>query len=224
MAELLFPAEWRTAVVMMPHPDDSEFGAAAVAKWTSAGKEVRYVFACRGEMGIAGIAPEEAGPLREAEQRRAAEIVGVRDLEFWDFPDSNIRNSPDLRNKIADTFAALKPDVALTIYGGPEFAPGVPNQRDHVEFAAAVVAAYDSLTDPPRWLFSVGPAGTHIETVDGFIDIAVESFAAHEKYLSTLDPDTPVMDQARKVLDMTTPARADAGGSRAVEFILERSR
>ena len=82
---------------------------------------------------------------------------------------------------------AAQPDVALTIYGGPEFAPGVPNQREHVEFAAAVVAAYDSLTDPPRWLFSIGPAGTHIEMVDGFIDIAVESFAAHEKYVSTLE-------------------------------------
>jgi hypothetical protein len=100
----------------------------------------------------------------------------------------------------------------------------VPNQRDHREFAAAVIAAYDSLTEPPRWLFSIGPAATHIETVDGFIDVAVAALAAHEKYLSTLDPDTPVVEQARKVLDMTAPARADAGGRRAVGFMLQRSR
>lgn len=220
-----FPTDWRTAVVLVPHPDDPEYGsAAAVAKWTSAGKTVRYFFACRGEAGIAGMPPEETARVREAEQRRAAAIVGVRDLEFWDFPDSNIRNSPELRTKIADTMAELKPDVVLTVYGGQEWAPGVPNQRDHVEFATAVVAAYDSLTEPPRWLFSIGPAATHIETVDGFIDLAVESLAAHEKYLSTLDPHTSVVEQARKVLDMTTPARADAGGRRAVGFILERSR
>jgi LmbE family N-acetylglucosaminyl deacetylase len=218
-----FPTDWRTAVVLVPHPDDPEYGcAAAVAKWTSAGKTVRYVFACRGEAGIAGMPPDETGRVREAEQRRAAAIVGVRDLVFWDFPDSRIRNGPQLREKIADVLAELKPEVALTIYGGPEWAPGAPNQPDHMEFAAAVVAAYDSMTDPPRWLFSNGPGATHIETVDGFIDVAVESLAAHEKYLSILDPDTPVVEQARRVLDMTTPTQAD--GRRTAGFVLERSR
>jgi LmbE family N-acetylglucosaminyl deacetylase len=216
-----FPSDWRTALVLVPHPDDPEYGtAAAVAKWTSAGKTVRYAFACRGEAGIAGMPPDETGRVREAEQRRAAAIVGVRDLYFWDFPDSNIRNSPELRTKIADTLVELKPDVALTVYGGPEWPPGRPNQRDHIEFAAAVVAAYDSLTDPPRWLFSNGPAATHVELVDGFIDVAVESLAAHEKYLSTLDPATPVVDYARRVVDMTT--LSGAGGRRGVEFILQR--
>lgn len=220
-----FPLDWRTAVILVPHPDDPEYGsAAAVAKWTSTGKTVRYAFACRGESGIAGMAPDETARVREAEQRRAAAIVGVRDLDFWDFPDSNIRNTPELRNRIADLLAELKPDVALTLYGGPEWAPGVPNQRDHIEFAAAVIEAYDNLTDPPRWLFSAGPAGTHLEAVDNFIDLAVESLAAHEKYLATLDPDTAVREQARKQVDMSTPVRPDFGGRRAVEFILERSR
>ena len=55
--------------------------------------------------------PEEAGPLREAEQRRSAAIVGVQDVQFWDFPDSQIRDTPELRAKIADTITALAPDV-----------------------------------------------------------------------------------------------------------------
>jgi LmbE family N-acetylglucosaminyl deacetylase len=218
-----FPSDWRSAVVLVPHPDDPEYGcAAAIAKWTSAGKSVRYVFACRGEEGIAGMPPEETGPLREAEQRKAAAVVGVGDVDFWDFPDSNILNTRELRAEIAATLAALKPDVALTVYGGPEWAPGFPNQRDHMEFAAAVLEAYDSLTDPPRWLFSNGPGATHIETVDGFVDVAVESLAAHENYLSVLDPATPVVEQARRQVELTTPARPDFGGHRTVGFILER--
>ena len=167
---------------------------------------------------------DETGRVREQEQRQAAAIVGVRDLDFLGLPGQQHSQLSRTAQKIWDALAELKPDVALTIYGGPAWARGVPNQRDHMEFAAAVVAAYDSLTDPPRWLFSIGPAATHIETVDGFLDVAVESPAAHEKYQSTLDPHTPVVDQARKVLDMTTPARADSGGHRAVGFILERSR
>ena len=219
-----FPTDWRTALVLVPHPDDPEYGcAAAVAKWTAAGKTVHYALACRGEAGIAGMAPEDAGPIREREQRRSAAIVGVDDVQFWDFPDSRIHNTPELRAKIAETITALKPDVVITIYSGPEWAPGAPNQRDHIEFSNAVAAAYDSLTDPPRWLFENGPDITHGEVVDGLIDVAVASLAAHEVYLSVLDPDTPVVQQARQQVDMTTRPRPEFGGHRTVEFILRRS-
>jgi LmbE family N-acetylglucosaminyl deacetylase len=218
-----FPSDWRSALVLVPHPDDPEYGcAAAVAKWTAAGRTVHYALACRGEVGIAGMAPEQAGPLREAEQRRSAAIVGVDDVQFWDFPDSHIRNTPELRAKIAETIVELAPDLVATIYSGPEWAPGAPNQRDHIEFSNAVAAAYDSLADPPRWLFENGPGGTHCEMVDDYIDLAVASLAAHKAYLSVLEPDIPVIEQARKQVDMTTEPRRDFGGQRAVEFILRR--
>jgi LmbE family N-acetylglucosaminyl deacetylase len=219
-----FPGEWRTALVLVPHPDDPEYGiGAAVAKWTAEGNIVHYALASRGEAGIAGMPPEQAGPLREAEQRRSAAIVGVDDVQFWDFPDGRIRNTAELRAKIADTITAVKPDVVISIYGGPEWAPGAPNQRDHMEFAAAVLGAYDGLADPPRWLFENGPEITHGEAVDGYIDVAVASLASHEAYLSVLDPDTSVVEQARQQVDATTQLRADFGGHRTVEFILKRS-
>jgi len=221
-----FPTDWRTALLLVPHPDDPEYGcAAAVAKWTSQGKTVHYALACRGEVGIAGMAPEEAGPLREAEQLRSAAIVGVQDVQFWDFPDSQIRNTPELRATIADTITALAPDVVLTIYSGPEWAPGAPNQRDHIEFSNAVAAAYDSLSDPPRWLFENGPDITHAEVIDDeCYDRAVASLAAHEMYLSVLDSDTPVQEQARAQVDMATTPRPEFDGRRTVEFILRRYR
>ncbi len=220
-----FPTDWRTALVLVPHPDDPEYGiGAAVAKWTAAGKTVHYALASRGEAGIAGMTPEDAGPVREDEQRRSAAIVGVDDVQFWDFPDSRIRDTPGLRAKIAETITALKPDVVITIYSGPEWAPGAPNQRDHIEFSTAVAGAYDTLADPPRWLFENGPDITHGETVDGYVDVAMASLAAHVKYLAVLDPDTPVEDQARQQVDATTAPRAEFGGRRTVEFILRRSR
>lgn len=217
-----FPTDWRAALVLVPHPDDPEYGiAAAVAKWTAQGKSVRYALACRGEAGIAGMPPEQAGPVREAEQRRSAAIVGVDDVDFWDFPDSDIRDTNELRAKIALAISDTKPDVVVTIYGGRQWAPGMPNQRDHIEFAAAVSAAYDALPDPPRWLFQNGPDGTHAEVVDGYIDVAVAALAAHTIYLSILDPQTPVVEQARRQVDLAVPTRPDCGG-RAVQFILER--
>ena len=216
-----FPSDWRTALVLVPHPDDPEYGcAAAVAKWTAGGKTVHYALACRGEVGIAGMPPELAGPLREQEQRRSAAIVGVDDVQFWDFPDSQIRNTPELRAMIAETITELAPDLVATVYSGAEWAPGAPNQRDHIEFSEAVAAACDSLAVPPLWLFENGPEPTHCEVVDGYIDIAVASLAAHDAYLSVLDPDTPVLQQARKQVDMATPPRPDFGARRTVGFIL----
>jgi LmbE family N-acetylglucosaminyl deacetylase len=219
-----FPADWRSALLLVPHPDDPEYGcAAAVAKWTAQGKTVHYALACRGEVGIEGMPPEQAGPLRESEQRRSAAIVGVEDVQFWEFPDSQIRNTPELRAKIADTISVLKPDLVLTIYSGPEWAPGQPNQRDHIEFSNAVAGAYDSLRQPPRWLFENGPDVTHAEVIDDdCFERAVKSLAAHEVYLSVLDPATPVLEQARKQVDMTTTPRPEFEGRRTVEFRMRR--
>ena len=59
------PDDWQRALVIAAHPDDIEYGiAAAVAAWTAAGKEVRYLLATRGEAGMAGVPPAEAGPLQ----------------------------------------------------------------------------------------------------------------------------------------------------------------
>lgn len=218
---LPFPEDWGSLLVLVPHPDDPEYGvAAAVAKWTTAGKTVRYALASSGEAGIAGMEPGQAGPLREDEQRRAAAIVGVSHVDFWGFPDSNIRNTPELRAKIAAVIGELRPDVVVAIYGGAEFGPGMPNQRDHIEFAAAVTDAWDTLADKPGWLFQGGPGPTHVEDVEAYLDVATESLAAHDVYLSVLDPATPVPEQARRVVDMTTSAQP---GRRVAGFRLQRS-
>ena len=201
-----FPENWQTALVLVAHPDDPEYGmAAAVARWTASGKRVIYALASSGEAGIAGMDPATAGPVRENEQRTSAAIVGVDEVEFWGFPDSEIRNTAELRDRVRDTICRVHPDVVLSLYGGPEWAPGMPNQRDHMEFSAAVLDAYDSLdVERPRWLFENGPAATHRVDVADQIDLAVRSLAAHEQYLSVLDPGTPVAEQARRQVDMST--------------------
>jgi LmbE family N-acetylglucosaminyl deacetylase len=218
-----FPTDWTTALVLVPHPDVAEYGcAAAVAKWTAAGKTVHYALASRGEVGIEGMPPEQAGPLREREQRRSAAICGVSDVQFWDFPDGDIRDTSALRTKIAETITALAPEMVVTIFGGAQWASGVPNQRDHIEFSNAVAAAYDSLSNPPIWLFECGPDITHGEVVDDHVETAVDSLVAHAVYLSVLDPDTPIEEQARNEVDAETPPRPEFGGQRTVAFIQRR--
>ena len=57
------PENWSRALAIAAHPDDLEYGAAAaVAVWTDAGKDVRYVLVTRGEgFPTAGTAIDHLG-------------------------------------------------------------------------------------------------------------------------------------------------------------------
>ena len=49
------PEDWETALFVVAHPDDIEYGsAAAVARWTGQGKKVVYCMVTSGEAGIDG--------------------------------------------------------------------------------------------------------------------------------------------------------------------------
>lgn len=116
----------------------------------------------------------------------------------------------------------VRPQVIISMYGGPGWGPEWPNQPDHIEFAAAVLQAYDALDDKPRWLFENSPDATHVEEVADFIETAVQSLAAHQKYLSVLDPGTPVVEQAHAQVERATAAREDSDNQRVVTFELKR--
>ncbi len=212
-----FPENWSTALVLVAHPDDPEYGlAAAVARWTSQGKRVVYALATSGEAGIEGMSPAEAGPLREGEQIASAAAVGVSEVEFWGFPDSEIVNNSELRTKVSETIARVAPDVVLSLYGGAEWAPGKPNQRDHMEFAQAVIDAHDG----PSPLYCNGPEVTHAVDVDGFTDAAVRALECHRVYLEVLDPSTPVADQAAAQVESSTQPIEGFPAARATGFQL----
>ena len=118
------PGDWQRALVVAAHPDDIEYGlAAAVAVWTAAGKEVHYLLATRGEAGIAGMPPAEAGPLREAEERASAAVVGVSEVEFLDQRDGVLVAGPELRRDLAGGIRRHRPELVVTTYGGDTWTP-----------------------------------------------------------------------------------------------------
>ena len=224
-----FPTDWTRCLVLVAHPDDPEYGmSAAVARWTTEGRHVVYVLASSGEAGIERMAPEVAGPVREEEQRRSSAIVGVTEVEFLGFPDSRIVDGPELRDAVADAIRRHRPDVVVSLYSGPEWAPGAPNQSDHMEFGAAVGTVFDDLAAAagvesgearPRFWFESAPDPTHYVVVDGFVETAVDALAEHSEYLSVLDPDTPVRDQARtQVENVCAPREGLADGRPVVGF------
>ena len=65
-------------LVILAHPDDESFAAGGtLAKYAHQGVQVILLCATRGEAGISGVNPSEAGEVRERELRRAAEHLGI---------------------------------------------------------------------------------------------------------------------------------------------------
>lgn len=236
MAPKPMPEDWQRALVIAAHPDDIEYGiAAAVAVWTAAGKEVHYLLATRGEAGMAGIPPAEAGPLREEEERRSAAVVGVSEVEFLDHRDGVLVAGPELRRDLAAAIRRHRPELVVTGYFGPTWtppgvSPAAANSADHRALGQSVIDAvadagnewiFPELTEP-RWdgvqYIAVGELvdPPHVVDVSSAVEQAVASLSEHRRYLEVLS-DVPVEEQARQQIDMSTLTE---DGGRQVGFRL----
>ncbi len=78
-------------------------------------REVSYLLVTRGEAGIDGVPPAEAGPLREAEQRTSAAEVGVTAVEFLDHRDGVIEEGVALRRDLAAAIRRHRPELVVTL-------------------------------------------------------------------------------------------------------------
>ena len=196
--------DWQRAVAVVAHPDDLEYGlASAVARWTDQGKEVSYVLATSGEAGIDGMAPEQAGPLREEEERNGAALVGVTHVEFLGFPDGALENGVLLRRDLCAAFRRLRPEVVITMNFDLTWADDGP--VNHADHRAVGLAALDACRDAAnRWLFpelgdpwqgitdgyvaAMNPP-THFVDVGDTLARGVASLEQHRAYIDGLGTD-----------------------------------
>jgi len=137
------PEDWSRGLAVVAHPDDMEYGAAAaVARWTSQGKDIRYVLVTNGEAGIASMSPDVCDPLRQAEQRASCAVVGVEEVEFLGLPDGELEPDLALRRHLAAAIRENRPEVLLTINYRERWGPGSPfNHSDHRAVGLALIDA-----------------------------------------------------------------------------------
>jgi LmbE family N-acetylglucosaminyl deacetylase len=196
---------WETALCVVAHPDDLEFGtAAAIARWTSAGKTVDYVMVTSGEAGIDGLDPVECRRVREAEQIQSARIVGVDVVEFLGQPDGVLEYGVALRRIICAAVRRHRPEIVITgnfrdTWGGRNF-----NQADHIAVGRATLDAVRDAAN--RWVFpeqiredglekwagvrqlwaAGSPEATHAVETTATFDKGVASLQAHRAYIDGL--------------------------------------
>jgi LmbE family N-acetylglucosaminyl deacetylase len=210
------PEDWTRGVAVVAHPDDLEYGvASAVARWTGQGKEIAYLLATRGEAGIAGMPPEQTGPLRVEEERRSAAVVGVSQVEFLDHADGLVEYGISLRRDLATAFRKLRPEVVITM--SFDLTWGEDGPVNHADHRAVGLATLDACRDAAnRWIplrseepwsgikaiyvSGSGAQATHFVDVTDTIDLGVASLAEHRAYIEGLgtgfDPDQFLRDMA----------------------------
>jgi LmbE family N-acetylglucosaminyl deacetylase len=200
---------WDRALVVVPHPDDMEYGGAAViARFTGQGKQVVYTLLTSGEAGIDGLAPEESRAVREAEQRAACAHVGVTEVEFLGFPDGMLEYGLPLRRAIAASIRRHRPDIVITTNFRETYGGVMLNQADHIAGGRATLDAARDAGN--RWVFrdlldeglepwagvrqvwaAGSPDATHAVEVTDTFAAGLASLHAHRAYLAGLGPDAP---------------------------------
>jgi LmbE family N-acetylglucosaminyl deacetylase len=108
----------RTVLVIQAHPDDAEFRVSGtVAKFARAGDDVYYITITDGSKGTFDPSsdPIALAKAREAEQRRAAEVLGVRGVFFMGYPDGELMPSLELRGQLVTHIRRLRPNIVMAL-------------------------------------------------------------------------------------------------------------
>ncbi|MEW6741206.1 MAG: PIG-L family deacetylase [Planctomycetota bacterium] len=145
------PAPAGAVLVFAPHPDDETAGPGATLRLHALrGDAIKVIFLTAGlAAGEEGrLDPERYQRLREDEARRAGEVLGVAEMEFWGLPDGARAREEDLGMLVPRFAAALEAWQPRLAY-----VPRVEEiHRDHHVTALAAQAACRLVQAPPRLL------------------------------------------------------------------------
>jgi LmbE family N-acetylglucosaminyl deacetylase len=152
----------KTAMAIVAHPDDIEFGAAGtLAKWAKQGAQITYVHVTSGNGGTHDpqYTRETIAQLREQEVTAAAAVCGVQSLEFLRYNDGEVVPSLELRKDLIRVIRKHKPEVVIAM--DPTmmfFGNGYINHPDHRAVAVATMDAVFPTSSMPLMYPELGPA------------------------------------------------------------------
>jgi LmbE family N-acetylglucosaminyl deacetylase len=139
------------AMVIVAHPDDAEFLAGgSVALWTQNSTAVTYVIVTNGDKGTddPNLTSEELAAIREDEQRRAAQRLGVAQVLFLGYPDSMLQPTLEVRRDIVRVIRRHRPNIVVTFDPTNRFI--AENYLNHPDHRAAGDAALDAVFPAAR--------------------------------------------------------------------------
>ena len=115
---------YKKVLVIGAHPDDPEsMCAGTMLKLKDMGAQVVAVYLTSGEAGIVGKTHEQARTIRQAEARKACEVLGVRAV-FMTQTDGNAEVNKERYAEMKALIEAEQPDMVITHWP-------IDSHRDH---------------------------------------------------------------------------------------------
>lgn len=207
------------ALVVVSHPDDAEFGAAAtIAQLTQRGVRVDYVVTTDGGKGTddPAVTSSSLSATRMAEQRGAADLLGVREIVHLGYPDGYLLPTLELRRDIVRQIRRFRPDLVITqnsqrrLDGNPFIGHPDHLATGEATLAAVYPAARDRLNFPELladeglepWkvrqvlLTGVEQPNLWVDVADTF-ELGIESILAHASQVDAATVGERMRERAR---------------------------
>jgi len=179
-------------IAFSPHPDDIEIVAGGfLASAVDRGAQVKVVITCDDRMSFTSIEKpmgmEEIAALRKREEIEAMNVLGIEDLEFLEYIDSQIPEPSLLVRDYMRIMRSYDPDLALTVD------PYLPYEAhpDHIHTGMGVMQAvlfhgYPYImrdlkvkSKPPTLALGATACPNVIVPIDDSIDRKTKSILAH---------------------------------------------
>ena len=163
--ERLLPG-WRSALVVVAHPDDETFGLGAlIAGLTASGTAVHVLCFTRGEASTLNENDSDLLAARARELRQAGSALGVASVTLLDYPDSRLASipPPDLAAHVTRLAGRHRPDGLLVFDD-----TGITYHPDHQAATRAAVHAAGAAGLPVlAWVLPDAIAGRLREETGG---------------------------------------------------------
>lgn len=149
LPELITEFSFDSAMVFAPHPDDEIIGPGGTL--CLAARQYIPIIEVVFTDGSAGLSPEipesELAAQRKAEVQAVAEFIGLKKVIFLDYPDQNLKKTPQSTEKVKELLREYRP--------GAVFLPFIIDYHwDHVQSNRIVVEAAGGLDyEPEFWCY-----------------------------------------------------------------------
>ena len=190
------------AMLVIPHPDDGESGCAGtVASWADQGCKVLYVVSTNGDKGTSDpeMTSERLAAIREVEQRKATERLGVEEVVFLGYGDGELEDTREYRGHIVRHIRRFRPDVVLAmdpirhrghthrdhrISGQVTLDACFPYARDLLHYPEHIAEGFETYKVGSVLLWGSEDPDVIVD-ISKTVDRKMQALAAHESQLSS---------------------------------------
>jgi LmbE family N-acetylglucosaminyl deacetylase len=118
----------KDALIIAPHPDDESLGCGgSIAKHIKAGSRVKVIFLTDGDKGdFEKRFGDDYVKIRRLSARKAMEILGVKNYEFWGYVDRELHS---VENEIKDRLIKVTETFLPSLIYAPSLFEAHPDHR-----------------------------------------------------------------------------------------------